>query len=69
VRIVLRADAERAAMTAKSKALAKAKRALRKFALLGYVSLIFQPIPQPAVNDLPLIANRTEIEKVRPFFL
>jgi hypothetical protein len=36
---------------------------------MRYVSLIFQPIPQPAVNDLPLIANRTEIEKVRPFFL
>ena len=31
--------------------------------------LIFQPIPQPAVNDLPLFANLTEIEKVRPFFL
>jgi hypothetical protein len=32
-------------------------------------SLIFQPISKPAVNDLPLVANRTEIEKVRPFFL
>ena len=31
--------------------------------------LIFQPIPKPAVNDLPLVANLTEIEKVRPFFL
>jgi hypothetical protein len=40
------------------------------FALLGCVSLIFHPIPQPAVNDLPLVvANRTEIEQVRPFFL
>jgi hypothetical protein len=33
------------------------------------VILIFQPIPKPAVNDLPLVANLTEIEKVRPFFL
>jgi hypothetical protein len=39
------------------------------FALLGWVSLIFPPIPQPAVNDLPLIANHTEIEKVCPFIL
>ena len=39
------------------------------FALLGCVSLIFQPMPKPAVNDLPLVANHTEIEKVRPFFL
>ena len=31
--------------------------------------LIFQPIPKPAMNDLPLVANRTEIEKVRLFFL
>jgi hypothetical protein len=28
------------------------------------VILVFQPIPYPAVNDLPLVANRTEIEKV-----
>jgi hypothetical protein len=34
-----------------------------------FSKLVFQPIPNPAVNDLPLIANRTEIEKVRPFFL
>jgi hypothetical protein len=34
------------------------------------VSLIFQPIPKPAVNDLPLlVVNRTEIEKIRLFFL
>ena len=32
-------------------------------------TLVFQPIPNPAVNDLPLVANRTEIQKVRPFFL
>jgi len=38
--------------------------------LFGPVSLIFQPIPKPTVNDLPLlIANRMEIEKVRLFFL
>ena len=30
---------------------------------------LFQPIPKPAVNDLPLITNPTEIEKVRPFIL
>ena len=24
--------------------------------------LIFQPIPKPAVNDLPLVPNRTKIE-------
>ena len=29
------------------------------------MTLILQPIPKPAVNDLPLVANRTEIEKVR----
>ena len=40
------------------------------FAMLGCVSLIFQPIPKPAVNDLPLlVANRAEIEKVGPFSL
>jgi hypothetical protein len=33
------------------------------------VILIFQPIPKPAVNGLPLVANLTEIEKVRPFVL
>ena len=27
--------------------------------------LILQPISKPAVNELPLVANRTEIEKVR----
>ena len=27
--------------------------------------LILQPILKPAVNDLPLAASRTEIEKVR----
>ena len=31
--------------------------------------LLFQPIPKPAVNHLPLVANLTETEKVRPFFL
>ena len=32
--------------------------------------LIFQPIPKPAVNDLPLlVANRAKIEKVGPFIL
>jgi hypothetical protein len=31
--------------------------------------LIFQPISNPAVNDWPLVASRTEIEKVRPFCL
>ena len=35
----------------------------------GVLKLIFQPISKPAVNDLPLVANRAEIEKVRPFFL
>jgi hypothetical protein len=40
-----------------------------RLALGGDVILIFQPIPKPAVNDLPLIANRTKIEKVRPFSL
>ena len=38
----------------------------------GFVfsKLVVQPIPKPAVNGLPLVvANRTEIEKVRPFFL
>ena len=40
------------------------------FCLLGCVGLIFQPIPKPAVNDLPLlVVNRTEIEKIRLFFL
>jgi hypothetical protein len=39
------------------------------FALLGRVSLVFQPISKPAVNNFPLLANRTEIKKVRPFFL
>jgi hypothetical protein len=44
--------------------------AQRLFASLGCVSLIFQPIPKPAVNDLPLlVANRTKIEKVGPFIL
>jgi hypothetical protein len=33
------------------------------------VCLIFQPISKPAVNDLPLVVNRTEIEKVRPCVL
>jgi hypothetical protein len=34
------------------------------------VILIFQPIPKPAVNDLPLlVANSTKIEKVGPFVL
>src|SRR6516165_1303245 len=28
--------------------------------------LIFQPMLKPAVNDWPLAASRTEIEKVRP---
>jgi hypothetical protein len=32
-------------------------------------ALIFQPASKPAVNDLPLVANRTEIEKAGPFFL
>jgi hypothetical protein len=31
--------------------------------------LILQPISNPAVNDLLLVANRPEIEKVRPFRL
>jgi hypothetical protein len=32
--------------------------------------LVFEPIPKPAMNDLPLlVVNRTEIEKARPFFL
>ena len=40
------------------------------FALFGCVSLIFQPIPKPTVNDLPLlVANRTKFEKVGPFIL
>jgi hypothetical protein len=31
---------------------------------------VFQPIPKPAVNDLPiLVANRTKIEKVGLFIL
>ena len=30
---------------------------------------LFQPIPKPAVNDLPPITSPTEIEKVRPFIL
>ena len=29
------------------------------------MTLILQPISKPAANDLPLVANRTEIEKVR----
>ena len=40
-----------------------------RLALGGDVVLILQPIPKPAVNDLPLVANLTEIEKVRPFLL
>ena len=35
----------------------------------GVLRLIFQPISKPAVNDLPLVANRQEIEKVRPVCL
>ena len=36
----------------------------------GVLRLIFQPIPKPAVNDLPLlVANRTKIEKVGLFIL
>ena len=35
----------------------------------GVLRLIFQPISKPAVNDLPLVANRPEIEKVRPICL
>jgi hypothetical protein len=33
--------------------------------------LVFQPnsVTKPAVNDLPLFANRTEIEKVGPVIL
>jgi hypothetical protein len=31
--------------------------------------LILQPISKPAVNDWPLVASGTEIEKVRPFCL
>ena len=35
-----------------------------------WAMLIFQPIPKPAVNDLPLlVANRTKIEKVGLFIL
>ena len=38
-------------------------------ARLGSRRLIFHPILNPALNNLPLIANRAEIEKVRPFIL
>jgi hypothetical protein len=51
---------------------------LRSFALSRFGRLLtasatqadeyFQPTPNPAMNDLPLIAS-PEIEKVRPFFL
>jgi hypothetical protein len=30
----------------------------------GRLRLIFHPIPNPAVNNLPLVANRAEVEKV-----
>jgi hypothetical protein len=40
-----------------------------KQALLLPPRLTFPPIPHPAVNNLPLAANRAEIEKVRPFIL
>jgi hypothetical protein len=33
------------------------------------LKLIFQPIPKPTVNDLPLVADHSEIEKVWLFFL
>ena len=44
---------------------------ITKKGALGYsgLRLLLRPISNPAVNDWPLAASRTEIEKVRPVFL
>ena len=42
---------------------------LVSYSALSGLRLILQPISKPAANDLPLVAYRPEVEKVRPFLL